>query len=151
MHRKNSQPRSSRRLTDGWSGAGWVARWVLVLVLAFDFVSAPFHHHHHDGVQTQPGVSAAHASLDEGGSHADDADPGSASHSAMAIRVDPSRAAQLPSIDRAQPQMALIAVAQRLPSLGEPPPTRWRPDRSPPDFHSHRSLPPAGRAPPLHA
>lgn len=162
MHRHHKPPRAARRHSDGWAGAGWVARWLLVLLVAFDVVSAPFHHHHHDGVQTLPGTTAAHALFDDGDGHADvladvhadvhadESDPAPASHSAMAIRVDPSRAAHLPGIDQTQAKVALSAVAQGLQALDEPPPTHWRPDRSPPAFRSYRSLPPAGRASPLH-
>ena len=46
----------------------------------------------------------------------------------------------------------LIAVMDRvLAALKTPASEHWFRDRSTPDFRSHRSLPPAGRAPPLHA
>lgn len=128
-----------------------VARWLLVLVVAFDLLSAPFHQHHHDGVDGRLGPATAHVLLDNGDSHAEDADQPLASHSAMAIRIDPSRLGKLPAIDIPDAQVALISVAQRLTAVDELPPEHWRPDRSRPDFRSHRSLPPAGRAPPLHA
>ena len=140
---------TSHRSTSDVSRAWWFARWLLVLVVACDILSAPFHPHHHDGVDGQLGFATAHASFDPH-SHAEDADHPLASHSAMAIRIEPSRLGQLPVIDNASIPVAMISVVELLDSLEEPPPTQWRPDRSRPDFRSHRSLPPAGRAPPLH-
>lgn len=151
MRPVQNRPPTSRRATRDVSGAWWFARWVLVLVLAFDHLSAPFHHHHHDGLEAQLEVVTSHASFDEGDTHAEDANHPLASHSAMAIRVDASRAGQLPALDNADAQVALVSVTRRLAAADEPPPTHWQPDRSRPDFHTHRSLPPAGRAPPLHA
>ena len=132
-------------------GAWWVARWMLVLVLAFDHLSAPFHHHHHNGVEGQLGFGSAHAPFEDGDTHAESDERRLMSHSAMALRVDPSRLGQLPAIDGADVPVAHISVVELLAALDEPPPTHWRPDRSRPDFRSHRSLPPAGRAPPLPA
>ena len=144
-------PATSCRRTSDVSRAWWIARWLLVLVVACDILSAPFHQHHHDGVDGRLGLATAHASFDDALSHAQDADHPLASHSAMAIRIDPSRLGQLPAIGNANIPVAMISVVELLASLDEPPPPQWRPDRSRPDFRSHRSLPPAGRAPPLHA
>ena len=141
----------SRRRTSDVSRAWWFARWLLVLVVACDFLSAPLHQHHHDGVDGQLGFATAHASLDDADLHAEDADHPLASHSALAIRIDPSRLGQLPAIDNAEAQVALVSVAQLLAAVDEVPSEHGRDDRSRPDFRSHRSLPPPGRAPPLHA
>ena len=141
----------SRRSPGGVSGAWWLARWLLVLVVALDFLSAPFHHHHHDGVEEQIGFATAHASLDDSGTHAEGDEHSLESHATMAIRIDPSRLAQLPPIDNGDAQIALVSVAQLLAAVDELPLQHCRPDRSRPDVRSHRSLPPAGRAPPLHA
>ena len=141
-----------RRPPGGVSGAWWLARWLLVLVVVCDLLSAPFHHHHHDGVVGQLEFATAHAfSFDDWDTHAEDADHLLTSHSAMTIRVNPSRLGQLPAIDSADAQIALVSVAQRLAAVDDMPAAHSRPDRSRPDFRSHRSLPPAGRAPPLHA
>ena len=140
-----------RRPISGVSRAWWFARWLLVLVLACDLLSAPFHPHHHDGVEGQLEFSAAHASFDDGNAHADSDEHSPFSHSATALRTDPSRLGQLPAVDGADVPVALVSVVELLAALDEPPPTHWRPDRSVPDFRSHRSLPPAGRAPPPHA
>ncbi len=144
-------PAISRRRTSGVSGAWWFARWLLVLALAFDHLSAPFHPHQHDGVAGQLEIGTAHPSFDDGDTHADSDEHSPFSHSATALRSDPSRLGQLPVIDGADVPLAIISAVELLAALDEPPPTHWRPDRSQPDFRSHRSLPPAGRAPPLHA
>ena len=141
----------SRRSPGGVSGAWWLARWLLVLVVALDFLSAPFHHHHHDGVEEQIGIATAHAALDDSGTHVERDEHSPGSHATMAIRIDPARLAQLPPIDKGDVHIALVSVAQLLAAVDEMPAAHWRPDRSRPDFRSHRSLPPAGRAPPLHA
>lgn len=151
MTRTNQHSALSRRPSGGVSGAWWFARWLLVLVVACDFLSAPFHQHLHDGADGQLGFATAHVSLDHADSHAEDTDHPLASHSAMAIRIDPSRLGQLPTIDNVDAQFVLVSVAQLLVAADELPPEHWRPERSKPDFRSHRSLPPASRAPPLHA
>ena len=141
----------SRRSPGGVSGASWLLRWLLVLVVALDFLSAPFHHHHHDGVEEQTGFATAHAAFDNSDTHAERDEHLPGSHATMAIRIDPSRLAQLPPIESADARTALVSVAQLLAAVDELPPHHWQPDRSRPDVRSHRSLPPAGRAPPLHA
>ena len=151
MSRTRHPSTLSRRPLGGVSGAWWFARWLLVLVVAFDLLSAPFHHHHHDGVEGQLEFATAHASLDGGDTHVESDDHPLVSHATMAIRIDPSRLAQLPPVDNADAQIAFVSAAQLLAAVDELPPPQWRPDRSRPDFRSHRSLPPAGRAPPLHA
>ena len=148
----NKRPSAiDRRRISGVSGAWWFARWLLVLVLACDLLSAPFHPHHHDGIEGQLEFGTAHASFDDGGAHVDSDEHTGFSHPATALRIDPSRLGQLPAIDGADVPMALVSVVDLLTTRDKPPLTHWRPDRSRPEFRSHRSLPPAGRAPPLHA
>ena len=133
-------------------GSAWLlARWLLVLALVFDQLSAPFHHHHHDGADAPADLAA---SLDSSGGSERDVDGDErmlGSHSAIAIRVDSSRLGQLPAIDLLH---AVSAVGDGLRSLliiDVPGPEDWARSRVVPDFRSHRSLPPNGRAPPLHA
>lgn len=141
----------SQRFSSGVSGAWLFARWLLVLALAFDQISAPFHHHQHDGVDAQLEWVTSHASLDSGDMHVDSDDHGIGSHSAMAIRVDASRAGQLPAVDLVGAAVAVNVGLRLLGALDEPVRKHWTHDQSTPDVRSHRSLPPAGRAPPLHA
>src|SRR5215218_6470198 len=56
----------------------WLARWLLVLVLAWDQIGAPLHAHHHDsgvdGMSTSlvaPGAFLAAAALEDDGERAD--------------------------------------------------------------------------------
>ena len=151
MPAAHPRPQIACRAAPSVSSAWWFARWLLVLVLAFDHLSAPFHHHHHGDVEAQPGFAAGPALFDGGDAHVDDAEHLLASHATMAIRVDPSRLAQLPVIDNADVAVAITSVVEALAVADEPQSVHRRPDRSRPDFLSHRSLPPAGRAPPLHA
>ena len=109
----------------------------------------PIYHHRHEGVDGQLGFATAHASIDDGGMHAEGDEHPLLSHATLAIRIDPSRLAELPPIDHADAQIALVSVAQLLAAVDRLPVQHWRADRSPSDFTSHRSLPPAGRAPPL--
>ena len=152
MSRAQRLPTFSLRLTRGVSGAWLFARWLLVLALVFDQVSAPFHHHHHDGMETQLELAASHDTMSGGDeTHADSDDHVLGSHSAMAIRVDASRLGQLPAIDLAHVAIAVDIGLQLLAAFDSAMPEHWARDRSVPDFRSHRSLPPAGRAPPFHA
>ena len=151
MTRTEHHSTPARRPLDNASGPRWFARWLLVLVVACDLLSTPFHKHRHDDVDAQLGFAMAHVSHDAGDLHAEEVDQPLASHSAMAIRIDPSRLGKLPATDYPDAQVALVSVAQLLATVDGLPSEHWRPDRSRPCFRSHRSLPPAGRAPPLHA
>lgn len=133
------------------SRAWWLARWVLVLALAFDLLSAPLHQHHHEGVGGPLEFTTVHALLDGTQAHTIGDEHPLTVHATMAIRVDLSRLGQLAPPDNTDVPVVLVSLAQPLATVDEPPPEDWQPDRSRPDFRSHRSLPPAGRAPPLHA
>ena len=125
MSRLQSPPALSARFTSGLSGAWLFARWLLVLAMVFDQVSAPFHHHHHDGVKVQfePGLS--HHVMGGGETHVDSDEHLAGSHFAMAIRVDPSRIGQLPAVDPADAAIAVNASLQLLAALHTPAPEHW--------------------------
>lgn len=133
-------------------GTMWlVARWMLVLVLTMDIVSAPFHDHRHASAQGPSEVSTSHASSDHDETHAHSGGQALAAHAAVVIRANPSRVGQVPASDILDTPIR-IASAMRLSSLhAQPVQRKLRPARSEPDFRSHRSLPPAGRAPPCGA
>lgn len=139
---------ASRHRSGDVSRAWWLLRLVLVLVLAFDHLSAPFHQHGHDGLESHESV-VAHLDAHDGDVHAVDLDDHPRSHAVMAIKVEPSMTAMEGS--STSYVLAPPTVAQLIAVTLEPPAEHWRSDRSRPDFRSHRSLPPAGRAPPLHA
>jgi len=140
----------SRHRSGDVGRAWWLLRLVLVLVLAFDHLSAPFHQHGHEGLDHHTPV-VAHLDDHDGEVHAIDLDDHPASHGVMAIKVESTMSAQATDGSGTSyvlvPRPGVLLVAAAFDS----PPERWRPDRTRPDFRSHRSLPPAGRAPPLHA
>lgn len=151
MSRAQRLPAPSGRFARGLGGTWLFARWLLVLAMVFNQVSAPFHHHHHDGVEVQLELGVSHDLLGGGETRADSDEHLAGSHFAMAIRVDPSRTGQLPAVDPTDAAIAVSTSLQLLAALDTPAREHWFRDRSTPDFRSHRSLPPAGRAPPLHA
>lgn len=151
MSRAPNPIASSRRITSVVSSAWLFARWLLVLALAFDQISAPFHNHQHDGVDAQLESVASHASIDASEMHVDSDDHEGGSHSSIAIRVDASRIGQLATVDSVGAAVAVNAGLRLIAALDEPVARHWVRVPSTPDFRSHRSLPPAGRAPPLHA
>lgn len=132
----------------------------MVLVLVLDYVSAPFHHHVHEGFAVQLAFDAArHDALHADGvnpdasDHADTEKHAVLSHATAALRHEPSKVPDLlvafpVAVDAA---WALVSAVARLSPPTDVSPTQWRPDRSLADIPFHHSLPPAGRAPPLHA
>lgn len=143
-----STPTPVRR-RQGAARAYALAYWLLVLVLAFDHLSAPFHtQHRHEGVGVQDGAAAIHAVLDNGVTHAHGDDHPLFSHAAIAIRSEPRRwnvldAPVTAGLHAVAPKLAAFGVVDEHPSLARPP------ERSRPIGLSYRSLPPMGRAPPL--
>ena len=125
--------------------------WLLVAVLAMDLAGSPLHTHGHDGEFSSAGTAWASAGHHDGTAevHADHHDGAAFSHSITALRghvtdlpdaptgADLDSAALWPVSD-----IAANAVAVRLP---------WPPDRHRAGSSAFRSLPPDGRAPPLHA
>lgn len=136
-------------------------RWLLVLVIAVDLVSSPFHAHHHEsgpeGYSSHAGqLDVGHSSFEQVAHQNDDlslhvdsdnADHGGG-HSMSALQGTPI---QLASPDSAPKLLALVplfvlfglitqSVAEAL--------TRWRPGRERVPIPLFRTVPPDGRAPP---
>jgi hypothetical protein len=148
----NMPPRSG---TLAW----WLrlSRWLLVALLIADQVGAPLHRHHHDsGVDaawSAPG--AAHDA--EPAAFAEDLDPPDTfTHATLAVRLNADAGAAAPAQPPASDAFidaqlaclrAVLALAPTADDGGGLPRPGWQ---APPE-PSHRSLPPAGRAPPLHA
>lgn len=151
MSRAQRRLALSDRFASGLSSAWLFARWLLVLAMVFDQVSAPFHHRHRDGGEVQFERVASHGLSVGSETRADSDEHLAGSHFAMAIRGNPSRIGQRPTVDPADAVLAVNTGRLLLAALDPPVLERWGDDRSTPDFPSHRSLPPAGRAPPLHA
>lgn len=132
--------------------------WLLVAVLAVDLVTAPLHTHRHHGewsAGTSLVVSAEHPGHLSGPAHVGGqahVDHGTApgiSHSITALRSAVELTAGAPPSD--QPT---AAAPWFVPALGPPAgPTAfvWPPDRQRAEPAAFKSLPPHGRAPPLHA
>lgn len=130
--------------------AWWVIRWVLLLVLAFDQLSAPFHEHHHDGLPVQHEMTASHAGP-ANAAHAELASHDGASHSSLMLRSEVRQQRVADAVLLAE-TIAVVSLLQSfLTQPPELPASRWYPASDAPLFRSHRSLPPAGRAPPLSA
>lgn len=129
----------------------WLLRWLLVLVLMWDQVGSPLHHHHHDSGVDGSALTTSHVDGEADALHVEDAD-GSLefSHAVMAVRPQPQLGAvaadRSDGVDLGQ---VVHAPANAVP-LADPQSLPWL-DARPPPRSSYRSLPPAGRAPPLHA
>ncbi|HPU08901.1 hypothetical protein [Ectopseudomonas oleovorans] len=127
----------------------WLLRWLLVLVLVWDQVSSPLHQHRHDsGVDAQWLTASAHGAQATTPHLEDDDHDLRASHAVLAVRPqldlrslalgdDPDHGfASSQNYALAQPGPA-EAQAEGVAAFARP-------------HSTHRSLPPAGRAPPLH-
>lgn len=129
-------------------GALWFVRWLLVLVLIWDQVGSPLHDHHHDsGVDAQWLSAAPHSDSPVTAHSVDGDDDLRISHAVMAVRpqVDLGSLVLGGSPDDGLiHRLAFSAVAAEPagPVMATAGPTTPR--------RIHRSLPPAGRAPPLH-
>ena len=142
-----------------WASCMWVLRLMLVLVLITDQVGAPLHQHHHDsGVDALWSGATAYSHDDDLTVHAEESErPSTLGHATLAVRPAGETASVAVVADPARDfatvayisglWAALAVVAQADDSGVGPDFPSWR---SPP-LPSYRSLPPAGRAPPLHA
>lgn len=149
-------------------GVHWfvsVLRCLLLLLLAFDHVSSPFHAHLHEGSSNMHQLAAVHVDLHAAAGedalahelHDDDAHAASeqhalASHSMLGIRAQTARDVHLSiAIDHSNavllPTAAPVATLSSVAAISSP---RWR-SRATTDIPFHLSLPPASRAPPLPA
>ena len=149
-----------------WAAYG-LARWLLVLLLVFDQVGAPWHAHRHDSGVDGAGVSAVvsavggpvHADADGAGSafephaeteaHAPDERP-SWAHATTVLRIESglSLAAAADAADAAPaPSWPDANPAPRAANAF----TRVLARRMEPSRPVHRSLPPAPQAPPRRA
>lgn len=137
-------------------GLAWALRWLLVMVLVFDQLSSPFHHHRHDGdLDASFGATATHELADHQNASVthiedDDYDAHLIGHSSMALR---SQTASTLDGTATAANALILATAFVLvfPTIEADSPVPDWPDRGPPQFTSFKSLPPAGRAPPLYA
>lgn len=155
------QQRSPRRPRGAAAWVRLLLNWLLLAVLALDLAGSPLHAHRHDGGFSLAGaawaaadphddVARAHAEHDGAAeAHADHDDGAELSHSTVALRgqvLDLPDAPVVATLCSTTPWPTFAATAStaavRLP---------WPPDRHRAGASAFRSLPPDGRAPPLHA
>ena len=145
--RQFSSPRPKR------SVAAWVillARLLLALVLMADQIGSPLHNHHHDaGVNgTWSGATLGHGSeLDAYADHEDASEH--FSHATLAVRSVSAFVRVAPGVDSPS-DIQLFTELLALQASAEDPSLSPCPGWRPPYITAYRSLPPAGRAPPLH-
>ena len=127
-------------------------RWALVLLLVADIVGTPLHRHHHDsGIDG----SAFHAQLAEPEHTAHHVEEDHHElhfvHAVTTVRAE-SRAQTPDAYVDGDLQDAALASAWVIPVRGSPVTARLSSNEADTTLHRlHRSLPPAGRAPPLRA
>lgn len=142
------RPTGSTWLAQPGKVQAWrVVRWLVILFLVLDQLSSPFHGHHHGGL----GEVHGHAQTME---HAEDevhTEPKHgehASHSLLTLRAEQRQLNErLPIVD-VSAVTAFVSIYLAFDDGAERPALQWRLDLDGRDFRSHRSLPPAGRAPP---
>ena len=127
-------------------------RWALVLLLVADIVGTPLHRHHHDsGIDG----SAFHAQLAEPEHTAHHVEEDHREldfvHAVTTVRAE-SRASAPDACADADLQDVALASAWAIPFRGSPVTARLSSNEADTTLHRlHRSLPPAGRAPPSRA
>lgn len=136
-----------------------VLSWLLVAVLAVDLVTSPLHAHRHDGewsVGATLSASTDHPGDLLGADHVDvlaqidDHEATGISHSISALRSAPEVTAGEPTPDKPLAALAALLIPAPWPP-GPAPALVWPPDRQRAGSSVFKSLPPHGRAPPLHA
>lgn len=125
-----------------------LVKWLLVLVLAWDQVASPLHRHHHDSGIDATWIGAVQERADASILHVDADDHGSPfTHATLAVQLQ----AQLGQLSAAsKPHALFFSFAEVFDPVASPAAQAWSEfvAQACPSF---RSLPPAGRAPPLHA
>jgi hypothetical protein len=137
------------------NGARLLARWLLLVVVAFNFLTSPFHAHSHDLGAGDGHVLLSHE-LHDGDAHdheldvhAEVPDPLNFGHSLVAFwpgslpkldgqvlmpAVPAPSAPQTADLQLFMPRPAWAAASERIPIASD---RHWRPDgRAPPSLHS---------------
>lgn len=130
----------------------WLFRWLLVLLLAVDIAGTPLHRHHHDSGVDSSSIHGQLADSLHSAHHVegDDHDPDFV-HAVTTVRAE-SRASASDMAANTDSRNAPLVATWALPwrdteAIGRP----YRTDPDTPLHRLHRSLPPAGRAPPVRA
>lgn len=140
------------------SGLGWIARWMLILLLATDLIGSPFHAHHHDGSSAGYASHTSHLSdyaadrANDWGQrvqHVDTDEPGvNGGHSLSALRGASVQVANPEVWVELHGVVPLVAFAGLLLQPEAEALVRWRPGRERVPIPLFRTVPPDGRAPP---
>ena len=136
-----------------------LVHWVLVIVIALNMVSSPFHAHHHDGGPDGYGTTADHLDRDEVGSevepaftepltHKTAADSAHVGHSVSALRAAEVKVAKVKTGMEAELPVSILAFAVLLDAPAAEGIIGWHPAREQIPIPSFRTVPPDGRAPP---
>ena len=140
-------------------GARRLVHWLLVVVIALNMVSSPFHAHHHEGGPDGYGTTVDHFDIDEAASelelmstepliHKTAADNAHVGHSVSALRGIEVKVAKVKTGVDAGLLVSILAFAVLL----DPPVAGglvgWHPARERIPIPSFRTVPPDGRAPP---
>ena len=133
--------------------AAWLFRWLLVLLLIFDQVGAPLHRHHHDsGIDSSSMHSQAASGSPRFWHHIEeDKNDPSLFHSVTTVRAESHDSAPDLPPPSDSPKLTLAyswAMPWRDLEVNVGP--SWA-DADEVPHPLHRSLPPAGRAPPRRA
>ena len=127
---------------------GQLIRVMVVFLLIFDQVSAPLHSHHHDAgpdsVTQQLLLSKAHVS----GAHMEQSDGLTAIHAVTGIKREARYSPVLQDADELPP-VTIATLFTVFWGENHVLPRPW-PGETRHFIVAHRSLPPGGRAPPLH-
>lgn len=144
----HKSPAQVSRVSASLARALWIAKWILVLFLAWDQIASPLHQHHHDSGIDASWIGAVKDGASAGMLHVDDGDNLALfAHATMAVQLQAS-SGQLSAATQA---FALyVAFAEIFDFAQSEEPHTW-PAYVAPIYPSFRSLPPGGRAPPLHA
>lgn len=125
----------------------WIAKWLLVLILAWDQIASPLHQHHHDSGIDGSWIGAMQDGAGAEALHVDDGDNLALfAHATMAVQLQ-AASGQLSTAS--EPVALFFAFAEVFDSGQVREPDVW-PTYVAPIYPSFRSLPPGGRAPPLH-
>lgn len=142
------------------AGVMLLVRWLLVLCIAVDLISSPFHAHHHEGVPEGYSGHAGQLDVDhpsfaqvvEGDAFSPHVDADNADHrgghSLSALQGTPI---QLVSADSTPKLSALVPLFVLFGLVTQPIAealAHWRPGRERTPIALFRTVPPAGRAPP---
>ncbi|CAN7412306.1 hypothetical protein [Acidovorax sp. LjRoot194] len=128
--------------------AMWIAKWLMVLVLAWDQIASPLHQHHHDSGIDGSWIGALKDGASVDALHLDDGDNSAFfAHATMAVQLQ-AATSQLSAAS--EPHALFFAFAEVFDFVRLQEHPVW-PTYVVPAYPSFRSLPPGGRAPPLHA